>query len=328
MAVTSPTASTLVPGRAYTWDQLGRMFNFKPRYLSVAGGMLPRPALNALILVTWPGGARSFDYDDYWSQGDLIFTGRGEVLRAPRCPRRRSSSDCSSPDRGSLPLASGGPSCYRSSQEARWRARGRGDDGRDRQILRFRLHFQTGGAGASRSATGPRRPAPGTGRSRGSRKDQHRKRRRFDPTRGPAQYRAPVQHATPEETAARREKANAAHHALLVRLQAELAARGWTDLDEIPSAIDLEARKAKRKVLFEAKTVTTTSELSQTRSGLSQLLEYRFFYGDVSDGLCLVTDAPISDRRIRFLENHKIAVAYEDGNGLVECGTLAQRLLS
>jgi hypothetical protein len=41
-----------------------------------------------------------------------------------------------------------------------------------------------------------------------------------------------------------------------------------------------------------------------------------------------VTDAPISDRRIRFLENHKIAVAYEDGNGLVECGTLAQRLLS
>jgi hypothetical protein len=41
-----------------------------------------------------------------------------------------------------------------------------------------------------------------------------------------------------------------------------------------------------------------------------------------------VTDAPISDRRIRFFENHKIAVAYEDGNGLVECGTLAQRLLS
>jgi hypothetical protein len=40
-----------------------------------------------------------------------------------------------------------------------------------------------------------------------------------------------------------------------------------------------------------------------------------------------VTDAPISDRRIRFLENHKIAVGYEDGNGLVECGTLAQRLL-
>jgi len=35
---------------------------------------------------------------------------------------------------------------------------------------------------------------------------------------------------------------------------------------------------------------------------LSQLLEYRFFYGEAGDALCLVTDAPISDRRIRFLE--------------------------
>jgi hypothetical protein len=37
--------------------------------------------LNALILVTWPGGARSFDYDDYCSQGDLIYTGRGKTGR-------------------------------------------------------------------------------------------------------------------------------------------------------------------------------------------------------------------------------------------------------
>jgi hypothetical protein len=286
MPVTSPTAPTLVPGRAYTWDQLGRMFNFKPRYLSVAGGMLPRPALNALILVTWPGGARSFDYDDYWSQGDLIYTGRGKTGHQKLEGANR---DLDLNSRTNYVFAgSAGPGALRFLGTAvatrRWRARGRGDDGRDRQILRFRLHFQTGGAGASRSATVPRRPAPGTGRSRRSRKDQHRKRRRFDPTRGPAQYRAPVQHATPEETAARREKANAAHHALLVRLQAELAARGWTDLDEIPSAIDLEARKPKRKVLFEAKTVTTTSELSQTRSGLSQLLEYRFFHGTLATG--------------------------------------------
>jgi hypothetical protein len=68
-------------------------------------------------------------------------------------------------------------------------------------------------------------------------------------------------------------------------------------------------------VLFEAKTVSRSSELSQTRSGLSQLLEYRFFYGDPTDRLCLVTDAPISDRRIRFLENHGIAAAYEEGDG-------------
>jgi hypothetical protein len=35
--------------------------------------------MNALLLMTWPGGARSFNYDDYWSQGDLIYTGRGKT---------------------------------------------------------------------------------------------------------------------------------------------------------------------------------------------------------------------------------------------------------
>lgn len=111
-------------------------------------------------------------------------------------------------------------------------------------------------------------------------------------------------------------------------MQAHLAGAGWTDISEIPSAIDLEASMGKRKVLFEAKTVSPTSELSQTRSGLSQLLEYRFFYGHPGDRLCLVTDGPISDRRIRFLEDQGIAVAYEQGNGLVPCGTLAQKLLT
>jgi hypothetical protein len=90
----------------------------------------------------------------------------------------------------------------------------------------------------------------------------------------------------------------------------------------------MEAAKGKRKVLFEAKTASPASELMQTRSGLSQLLEYRFFYGDPSDGLCLVTDAPISDWRIRFLEAQGVAVAYDQGSGLVACGTLAQKLLT
>src|SRR5690349_3210926 len=72
------TSSGLVPGRTYTWTQIGAPFGFKPQYLSVAGGMMPRPSLNALVLVTWPGGARSFDYDDYWSGQDLIYTGRGK----------------------------------------------------------------------------------------------------------------------------------------------------------------------------------------------------------------------------------------------------------
>jgi hypothetical protein len=74
--------------------------------------------------------------------------------------------------------------------------------------------------------------------------------------------------------------------------------------------------------------VSPGTELARTRSGLSQLLEYRFFYGEPSDRLCLVTDGPISDRRIRFLEDQGIAVAYDQGSGLILCGTLAVKLLT
>ena len=78
MATPRQNTPRLIPGRTYTWSELGARFDFKPRYLSVAGGMMPRPQLDALLLVTWPGGARSFNYDDYWSRGDLIYTGRGK----------------------------------------------------------------------------------------------------------------------------------------------------------------------------------------------------------------------------------------------------------
>jgi hypothetical protein len=184
------------------------MFNFKPRYLSVAGGMLPRSALNALLLVTWPGGARSFNHDDYWSQGDLIYTGRGKNGNQKLEGANR---DLANNSRTNYVFeGSAGSGALRflgiAVSTRRWRARGKGDDGRDRQILRFRLRFQTGGASASRSASVPQRTAGGRGTRRGSRGEQHRKRLRFDPTRGPGQYGAPVQHATPEETAARRER--------------------------------------------------------------------------------------------------------------------------
>jgi len=55
MASPSPVPR-LVPGRTYTWGEIGTVFDFKPRYLSVVGGMIPRPRLNPLVLVTWPGG--------------------------------------------------------------------------------------------------------------------------------------------------------------------------------------------------------------------------------------------------------------------------------
>jgi hypothetical protein len=40
--------------------------------------MIPRPDLNALLLITHPGGGKSFDYDDYWDGADLMYTGRGK----------------------------------------------------------------------------------------------------------------------------------------------------------------------------------------------------------------------------------------------------------
>ena len=33
---------TLVTNRAYSWEELGELFDFKPAYLSAAGGMVPR----------------------------------------------------------------------------------------------------------------------------------------------------------------------------------------------------------------------------------------------------------------------------------------------
>jgi hypothetical protein len=50
--------------RIYTWQELGAAFGFDPQLFQVGGGMLSRPEQNALLLITHPGGARSFDYED------------------------------------------------------------------------------------------------------------------------------------------------------------------------------------------------------------------------------------------------------------------------
>ena len=45
---------------------------FKTAYLGSAGGMVPRPEHAALLVVTHPGGGKSFDYEDYRGGSDLI----------------------------------------------------------------------------------------------------------------------------------------------------------------------------------------------------------------------------------------------------------------
>jgi len=225
-------AVRLTPGRTYTWDELGTAFDFKPQYLSVAGGMMPRPQLNALVLVTWPGGARSFNYEDYWSRGDLIYTGRGKTGDQKLEGANRDLAE----NRHTNYVFEGGVGSgmlrFLGTAVAtrQWRARGLGDDGNEREILRYRLRFQSGGSSTTGTSRAGRRPPATAGRLRSSAlARQQRQRRRFDPSRPPAHYRTPVPYSTPEEAAARREKANQGHHALLVRLHAHLTATGWSD---------------------------------------------------------------------------------------------------
>jgi hypothetical protein len=96
----------------------------------------------------------------------------------------------------------------------------------------------------------------------------------------------------------------------------------WQGIEEIPAAVDLWAQRNGVRVIFEAKTIANGNELEQTRSALSQLLEYRFFFGTPDDALCLVTDALISDRRLQFLEAMNVQVLCFDGSTFQACGRL------
>jgi hypothetical protein len=97
-----------------------------------------------------------------------------------------------------------------------------------------------------------------------------------------------------------------------------LLAAGWTDVGEIPAAIDLWGRSANgARTIFEVKTLRPDSELGRVRAAVAQLLERRFFYGAPDDGLCLVTDHPLSDKRVRLLRALGIAVLVVEHDRLV-----------
>ena len=172
-----------------------------------------------------------------------------------------------------------------------WEARASDETGKDRRVYRFRLRFDEP---ASFKPSPPRR----------TRKPAHHRSRPFDPTKTPNDAAPPTSKVTPEEVEAAQEKARSKHHRLLADLNDVLIEAGWTEIYEIPGAIDLSARRPSdgRRVIFEAKTIED-NELHQLRSALAQLLEYKYFYGEADDALCLVTDGPISDRRSRFLED-------------------------
>lgn len=156
--------------------------------------------------------------------------------------------------------------------------------------------------------------------------------REFDTTFVPMHTSRSAEPADPSKALARREQSHRAHQRLVGSLNTFLKHAGWTDVEALPGAIDLWGRHPRRRlrVIFECKStgvIPRASELEQSRSGLAQLLEYRFDYGEPSDALCLVTDGALSNRRIRFLETLGIACISIRGEAIECLGTRARRIL-
>lgn len=312
------TQPELQSGRIYSWDELGAIFGFGPNYLGAAGGMPSRPAIGALLLITHPGGAKSFDYEDEWDGADLIYTGRGK--RGDQ-QLRGQNRDVAENAKKLYVFQPAGPRAlqYLGSPICVEHFPGSGLDanGKMRRTWRFRLRFE---GAADRSW----RPAPPAERQLPIRRP-----RPFEASRPP---RPPVPgkvKATPEELAQLREKANTTHFEILVALQAALASNGWTDIGEIPGAVDLWARRARdgRRVIFEAKGISSANEVHQARTALAQLLEYRHFYGSPEDGLCIVTNRPLSRQRTGFLEEQGVASAFLNEGSFRPSGSVSRELL-
>lgn len=300
-----PFSHPLLPGSTYSWEEVAESFEFDPNYITVAGGMISRPAQGALLLITHAGGARPNEYGDYWDEDDLIYTGRGKRGDQRRVGQNRDLGDNLKDIFVFEPAAPrqlfffGQAICVEE-----WTEQDLDVEDNPRSVLRFRLSFEERPKGA-------RRPVSETPIAI----SKSRRPRIFDPDLSPSEPSSPTPTADPEETQVLREKAVVGHHALLSALSNWLQARGWTGIEEIPLAVDLWARMpgGRNRVIFEAKTVRVGSEGPRIRSAIAQLFEYRFLYGDPDDQLCLVCNQPVSSRRIQLLEHLGIFVLWRDG---------------
>jgi hypothetical protein len=79
--------------------------------------------------------------------------------------------------------------------------------------------------------------------------------------------------------------------------------------------------------LFEAKTINEKNRPRQVRSAVSQLFEYRFFFGEPTDSLYIVTNAPLPEATVRFLDSMRIAACRLDGECFYANSPLARPLL-
>jgi hypothetical protein len=310
MAADDSELPELAVGRVYTAEQLGEAFGFSPYYLRTAGGMVPVANKNSLLLITHPEQDASFEYGDYWDGDDLVYTGRGQGGDQTLTGANRDVAE----NRRTLWVFEHLGSYQRrflgtAFCAEHWWAIAPDKDGNRRRVIRFCLRLVTSDV----------QPQQAERRARSA----QRVPRPYDEQLTPVAPAPGVGTLTPEELAQLAEKANATHHRLLVELKRRLERDGWTDIEEIPAAVDLWARRSANRVIFEAKSIAATKELAQTRAGLAQLLEYRFFYGSPDDLLCLVTDVPLSDGRLRFLAAMGVHVLWFDGTAFRACGTSA-----
>lgn len=303
-------------GKVYSWEEIGGVLGFSPGYLGTAGGMPVLKEQGVVLLITHPSGGKTFDYGDYWEGPDLIYAGRGKkgdqkLEGANRYVAENTHTLLAFEQDAPRHLRYiGSPTCTE-----HWWATADGEDGLPRRILRFRLHF-----------AGEQRAVPSSVAQ--TEIPHHRTPRPFQ-DREVTPFRDGGEKTSPEETLALQEKATSGHQQILRTLAAFLEQAGWTEIAEIPSSVDLWARRPgdRRRVIFEAKTISKENETHQVRIALAQLMEYRFFDGDLEDELCIVTDAPLSDRRIRFLDAIGIASAWTTGDGVNVSGARASSIL-
>lgn len=135
------SAPTLQPGTEYSWEEMAAAFGFKPDYLGAAGGMLSRPEMGALLLITRPDPA-VIDYHDYWDGNDLIYAGRGQVGDQEL---KGQNFDLAENQSTNYVFVSEGQRRMRfrgiASCVAWWWDRGPDRNGTERKVIRYRLRF-------------------------------------------------------------------------------------------------------------------------------------------------------------------------------------------
>ncbi len=120
-------------------------------------GSLPRH--DAVLIITHPGGGKSFDYDDYWDGADLIYSGKGQEGDQKRTGENRYVGDNL---RMLLAFEQAGPAQLRYLGSPicvdEWPETAPDRDGDPRRVIRFRLRFNIerpaggeGGAGGTQS---------------------------------------------------------------------------------------------------------------------------------------------------------------------------------